>query len=100
VFDRVEEPLSVYRFHAAHKTGSGNPRRSEEICAFVETHAGAAWGAAFRDVSSNLEKLGPGLDRLKRWGFVPMETLTLSKPLQKAWGQSEGGPVATARLTA
>jgi glycosyltransferase involved in cell wall biosynthesis len=68
-FATVAEPLSVYRFHAGHKTGSGNPRRAQEICAFVEKHAGPAWGAAFRDVSAQLATLGPGLDRLRRWGL-------------------------------
>jgi glycosyltransferase involved in cell wall biosynthesis len=68
-FQRIDEPLSVYRFHENHKTGSGNPRRNEEICAFVERHAGAEWGAAFREVSAELTTLGPGLDRLKRFGL-------------------------------
>ena len=68
-FQRLEEPLSVYRFHAGHKTGSGNPRRNEEICQFVERNAGSEWGAAFRDVSAELATLGPGLDRLKRLGL-------------------------------
>ena len=68
-FQRIAEPLSVYRFHEDHKTGSGNPRRNEEICAFVEQHAGPEWGAAFRDVYAELATLGPGLDRLKRLGL-------------------------------
>ena len=68
-FTQIPEPLSVYRFHADHKTGSGNPRRTAEICAFVDKHAGPEWGAAFRDVAAALPTLGPGLDRLKRWGL-------------------------------
>lgn len=74
-FTRIEAPLSVYRFHAGHKTGSGNPRRTEEICAFVEQHAGPAWGAAFRDVAAVLPTLVPGLTRLKRLGLFRWRTL-------------------------
>jgi glycosyltransferase involved in cell wall biosynthesis len=74
-FARIDEPLSVYRFHAGHKTGSGSPRRSEEICAFVEKHAGAEWGTAFREVATALPKLGAGLDRLKRLGLFRWRTL-------------------------
>lgn len=74
-FARVDAPLSVYRFHAGHKTGSGNPRRTEEICAFVEQHAGAEWGAAFRDVAAALPTLGPGLARLRRLGLFRWRAL-------------------------
>jgi glycosyltransferase involved in cell wall biosynthesis len=74
-FTRVEAPLSVYRFHAGHKTGSGNPKRTEEICAFVEQHAGPEWGSAFRDVAAALPKLSPGLERLKRLGLFRWRAL-------------------------
>jgi glycosyltransferase involved in cell wall biosynthesis len=74
-FSTVDAPLSVYRFHAGHKTGSGNPRRAEEICAFVENHAGAEWGAAFRDVAEAMPRLAPGLARLKRLGLFRWRTL-------------------------
>ena len=68
-FIRLDEPLSVYRFHGAHKTGSGNPKRSEEICAFVEKTGGPEWGAAFREVADRLDDLGSQMDRLKRLGL-------------------------------
>lgn len=68
-FKRMNEALTVYRFHQGHKTGSGNPRRADEVCSFVEKHAGAEWGAAFRDVSAQLSTLAPGLERLKRLGL-------------------------------
>jgi glycosyltransferase involved in cell wall biosynthesis len=68
-FVHLDMPLSVYRFHAAHKTGSGNPRRAKEICAFVDQTAGGDWGAAFREVAERLDTLGPGLDRLTRLGL-------------------------------
>ncbi len=74
-FQRIDAPLSVYRFHDAHKTGSGSLRRVEEICPVVAQHAGAEWGVAFRDVAAQLHKLGPGLDRLKRLGLFRLRTL-------------------------
>ena len=74
-FQSVGEPLSVYRFHEGHKTGSGNPKRAAEICAFVEKHAGAEWGAAFRDVAAELPSFGPGLARLKKLGLFRWRTL-------------------------
>ncbi len=74
-FEQVRKPLSVYRFHEGHKTGSGNPKRAQEICAFVEKHAGPEWGAAFRDVAAELPALGPGLARLKKLGLFRWRTL-------------------------
>lgn len=74
-FQQVNEPLSVYRFHEGHKTGSGNPKRAAEICAFVEKHAGAEWGATFRDVAAELGTLAPGLARLKKLGLFGWRTL-------------------------
>jgi glycosyltransferase involved in cell wall biosynthesis len=84
---QVPEPLSVYRFHAGHKTGSGNARRNEEICEFVEKHAGPDWGAAFRDVAAQLDKLGPGLDRLKRWGLFRWRRLFYRELYKKHGGK-------------
>lgn len=86
-FARVEDPLSVYRFHAGHKTGSGNPRRTEEICAFVEKHAGAEWGAAFRDVAAALPTLGPGLAKLKRLGLFRWRALFYRRLYQRHGGK-------------
>ena len=74
-FQQVKDPLSVYRFHEGHKTGSGNPKRAQEICAFVEKHAGAEWGAAFRDVAAELPTFAPGLARLKQLGLFRWRTL-------------------------
>ena len=67
-FTAIPHALSIYRFHEAHKTGSGNPRRNAEICAFVEKSAGPEWGAAFRDVAAALASAGPELDRVHRFG--------------------------------
>jgi glycosyltransferase involved in cell wall biosynthesis len=79
-FARIEGgPLSVYRFHAGHKTGSGNPKRAAEICAFVEKHAGAEWGAAFRDVAQELPSLARWLPRLKKAGLFGLRTLFYRK---------------------
>jgi hypothetical protein len=74
-FIPVEAPLSVYLFHAGHKTSSGGSRRNAEVCAFVEANAGPEWGAAFRDVAAALSTLTPGLARLKRFGLFRWRTL-------------------------
>ncbi len=63
----IAEYFSVYRFHAGHKTSSGNPRRTREVIDFVETHGGPEWGAAFRDVADALPRLNSGLARLRRY---------------------------------
>lgn len=63
----VAEFLSVYRFHAAHKTSSGNPRRTREVIDFAETHGGPEWGAAFREVAEALPRLESGIKRLRRY---------------------------------
>ncbi len=62
-FAPLGEVLSVYRFHDAHKTGSGASRRSEEIVALVEKYAAPEWAAAFRAVAA---KLG-ALEKTWRW---------------------------------
>jgi glycosyltransferase involved in cell wall biosynthesis len=59
----LDEVLSVYRFHDAHKTGSGSVRRTEETVALVEKYATAEWAATFRDVAA---KLG-SLEKTWRW---------------------------------
>ncbi|HEY2343631.1 MAG TPA: glycosyltransferase family 2 protein, partial [Chthoniobacteraceae bacterium] len=47
-FTALPDLLAVYRFHPAHKSSRGERRRTEEILALVEQHAGPEWGAAFR----------------------------------------------------
>lgn len=78
-FQQIPNPLSVYRFHEGHKTTSGNPRRVEEVCAFVEKHAGTEWAAAFRDVGAQLPTLIPGLKRLRRFGVYGLRKLIYRK---------------------
>lgn len=86
-FQRVEEPLSVYRFHEGHKTGSGNPKRIREICDFVERHGGPEWGAAFRDVAAELATLVPGLQRLRRLGLYSLRKLIFRKLYKQHGGK-------------
>src|SRR4029077_3422120 len=62
-FIPLDEVLSVYRFHDAHKTGSGVARRTQEIVALVEKYATPNWAAAFRAVEA---KLG-SLEKTWRW---------------------------------
>jgi len=56
-FVAIAPCLSVYRFHASHKTGSGSPRRTQEILELVEKHATPEWGAAFHAVARQLPAL-------------------------------------------
>ena len=56
-FLNLDECLSVYRFHDAHKTGSSATRRTEEILALVEREASPAWTAAFRAVAARIDGL-------------------------------------------
>jgi glycosyltransferase involved in cell wall biosynthesis len=59
----LDEILSVYRFHPAHKTGSGSARRAQEIVALVEKYAEPGWAAAFRAVAAKLGRL----EKTWRW---------------------------------
>jgi glycosyltransferase involved in cell wall biosynthesis len=56
-FTPVEDFLSVYRFHAGHKSSRGDDRRTREILDFIERNAPPEWSAAYRDVVENLEAL-------------------------------------------
>ena len=60
----LNEVLSVYRFHDAHKTGSGSARRTQETLALVEKYATPEWAAAFRAVAARLGTL----EKTWRWG--------------------------------
>lgn len=60
----IDKTLSVYRIHAGHKSSSGNPRRIEEIVAFIERHGPRAWAAAYRDVAARLPTLAAARLRL------------------------------------
>lgn len=62
-FIPLDEILSVYRFHDAHKTGSGSVRRTQETIALVEKYSTPEWAAAFRAVAA---KLG-ALEKTWRW---------------------------------
>jgi len=74
-FRPVQELLSAYRFHASHKSSSGNSRRTEEVVALVKQAAGDEWGAAFADVAAQLDTLPASLDRLRRLGLYRFRTL-------------------------
>jgi glycosyltransferase involved in cell wall biosynthesis len=74
-FTPLPELLSLYRFHPAHKSSSGNDRRTQEILALVEQRAGTEWGAAFRDVAAQLDTFPASLDRLRRLRLYRLRTL-------------------------
>ena len=55
-FCALDEILSVYRFHAGHKTSSGSPQRTKEIIEVVEKYAGREWAEAYRALASRLDR--------------------------------------------
>ncbi len=65
-FARVNDLLSLYRFHAGHKSSSGHSRRTAETLEMVERLASPEWAAAFRDVAAQLDTLPASLERLRR----------------------------------
>jgi glycosyltransferase involved in cell wall biosynthesis len=74
-FVPINECLAVYRFHDAHKTGSGAARRTQEILALVERHATPEWIAAFRDVAARLESLAATWERFGAKGHYRLHKL-------------------------
>ena len=86
-FIAIPEPLSIYRFHAGHKTGSGNPKRNEEICAFVEESAGAEWAAAFRDTAEMLKNSGSTFDQIHRLGPLSWRSAAFRKLVARHGGK-------------
>lgn len=64
----TEGVYSVYRHHAAHKTGTGGGRRREEVAEVVRRHADGEWAAAYEDLATNLY---PASDDFRvRWSWV------------------------------
>jgi len=88
-FIPLDEVLSVYRFHDAHKTGSGVARRTQEIIALVEKYATPNWAAAFRAVEA---KLG-SLEKTWRWCAGRRGLWTLHKLLHLGLYARHGGKI-------
>ncbi len=86
-FIRTPEFLSLYRFHAEHKTSSGDPRRRSEILETIDRYADTAWREAYHDVDRQLDSLTRGLDRLRRFGLHRFRTL-LFRDLYKRHGEA------------
>jgi glycosyltransferase involved in cell wall biosynthesis len=74
-FVAIEECLAVYRFHDAHKTGSGATRRTAEILALVNRHASPEWIAAFRDVAARLDAMAASWERFGARGSYRLHKL-------------------------
>jgi glycosyltransferase involved in cell wall biosynthesis len=74
-FVPLDECLAVYRFHDAHKTGSGSLRRRQEILGHVERHASGEWVAAFREVDARLDSLVATWERFGKRGWHHLHTL-------------------------
>ena len=49
-FLTLPEYLSIFRLHAAHKSGTGGLKRRAEIVKIVDTYASEQWQAVFHDV--------------------------------------------------
>jgi glycosyltransferase involved in cell wall biosynthesis len=56
-FVALDDCLSVYRFHDAHKTSARSPRRSTEIVELVTAYAPPEWVAAYHAVARRLDRL-------------------------------------------
>jgi glycosyltransferase involved in cell wall biosynthesis len=65
-FAVLQDLLSIYRFHPAHKSSSGSSRRTKETLEMVERLASPEWVAAFHDVAAQLETLPASLAWLRR----------------------------------
>jgi hypothetical protein len=81
--------LSVYRFHDAHKTGSGSARRIEETLALVEKYARPECVVAFHAVAAQLE----ALDRTWRWCAGRPGLWTLHKLMHRKLYRRHGAMV-------
>lgn len=62
-FIPTPQPLSYYRFHDAHKSSGGSPRRRKEILDLVERYATKEWSDAFRGVSERVDSLATSFKR-------------------------------------
>jgi glycosyltransferase involved in cell wall biosynthesis len=62
----IPELLALYRFHAGHKSSSGQSRRTQEILEMIDRLADPAWAAAFRDVAAQLPRFAESLDWLRK----------------------------------
>ncbi|AGY59717.1 glycosyltransferase family 2 protein [Gloeobacter kilaueensis] len=76
--DYLPRFLSLYRYHAQHKTSSGGEKRRQEIMELIRTHASPYWQNLYSAIdrsypqiqhtATRLEKLGlPGRTRLLPW---------------------------------
>lgn len=95
-FTPIPDFLAVYRFHAQHKSSSGDQRRTQEIIELVERYAGPEWGAAYRDVAGEFDRLTGTLSRLRKLHLYPLRRV-LFRGLYRKHGAKV--KVALAQLT-
>jgi glycosyltransferase involved in cell wall biosynthesis len=62
-FIPTPQPLSYYRFHDAHKSSGGSPKRRQEIVQLVERYAAKDWSEIFRKVSQRVDGLAKSFKR-------------------------------------
>lgn len=65
----TEGVYSVYRHHAAHKTGTGGEPRLEEIVEIVRRHGTDDWRAAYQDVYTRL--IPNQHSFIEKYGWLP-----------------------------
>jgi glycosyltransferase involved in cell wall biosynthesis len=90
-FTTIDDFLAIYRFHDAHKSSSGDDRRTQEIIALVEEHGGPEWGAAYREVAANLPQMQQRLHWLRKVHLYPLRRI-----LYRGLYQRHGARVKTA----
>ena len=73
-FIPIDDYLAIYRVHSKQKTSGTSDRRTQEIISVAEQYGGPEWGAAYRDVAANLDRLNRGLARLRRWKLLRLRT--------------------------
>jgi glycosyltransferase involved in cell wall biosynthesis len=74
-FKNIPDCQAVFRFHEQHKTGSGSPRRTEEILGIVEKEASPEWIAAFHAVAARLPSLAYTWERFAKNGYYRIHKL-------------------------
>lgn len=65
----TERPLSIYRIHSGHKSGSSDGRRDQELALIYERHHGPAYATAFLKAVRRRSELQRFMRRLKKCGL-------------------------------
>ncbi len=69
-FKHTSKPLSIYRIHSQHKTGSGSNKRLEEIGKIYGKYLGSPYEEGFRNLIQHKEKIYRLRGARKQAGFL------------------------------